>query len=83
MRNMLIALAPVAIFAVIIFGLQALLNIIVATASAVAGEALFRLVTKQPIRAKDLSAGVSGLLLALVIPPTTPLWMTALGGILP
>jgi len=81
MRNVLIALSPVAVFAVIIFGLQALLNIIVASASAVAGEAAFRFVTKQPVRAKDLSAGVSGLILAMVIPPTTPLWMTALGAV--
>jgi len=81
MGTMLIALAPVSIFGVIIFGLPALLNIIVAVVSAVAGESLFRLITKQPIRANDLSAGVSGLLLALVIPPTTPYWMTALGAV--
>jgi len=81
MATMLIALAPVSIFAVIIFGFHALLNIIVAAASAIGGEALFRLAIKQPIRTKDLSAGVTGLLLALTIPPTTPLWMTALGGI--
>jgi Na+-translocating ferredoxin:NAD+ oxidoreductase subunit D len=81
MAMMLIALSPAAIFAVIIFGLHALLNIFVAVASAVAGETLFRLAIKQPIRAKDLSAGVTGLLLALTIPPTTPVWMTALGGI--
>jgi len=81
MAMMLIALAPVSIFGIIIFGLPALINIIVAIASAIAGESLFRLVTKQPIRAKDLSAGVSGLLLALVIPPTTPYWMTALGAV--
>jgi len=81
MAMMLIALSPAAVFAVIFFGLHALLNIIVSVVSAVAGEALFRFVTKQQIRAEDLSAGVTGLLLALVIPPTTPLWMTALGGI--
>lgn len=81
MRNMLIALAPTAVFGIVIFGMPALLNIIVATLSAIAGESLFRFATKQPIRAKDLSAGVSGLLLALVIPPTTPLYMTALGAV--
>ena len=81
MRNMLIALAPVSIFGIVIFGLPALLNILVAVAAAIAGESLFRLITKQQIRAKDLSAGVTGLLLALVIPPGTPLWMTALGAI--
>ncbi|GHT18082.1 electron transport complex subunit D [Endomicrobiia bacterium] len=81
MRNMLIALAPVSIFGVVIFGLPALLNIVVSAAAAIAGEALFRLITKQPVRASDLSAGVTGLLLALVIPPSMPLWMTALGAI--
>ena len=81
MRNMLIALAPVSIFGVIIFGLPALINIIVAVVSAIAGESLFRLIIKQPVRAKDLSAGVSGLLLALVLPPNTPYWMTALGAV--
>jgi electron transport complex protein RnfD len=81
MTMMLIALAPVSIFGIIIFGLPALINIVVAVVSAIAGESLFRLIIKQPVRAKDLSAGVSGLLLALVIPPTTPYWMTALGAI--
>ena len=81
MRNMLIALAPVSIFGVVIFGLPALLNIVVSVAAAIAGEALFRLATRQRVRASDLSAGVTGLLLALVIPPSTPLWMTALGAV--
>jgi electron transport complex protein RnfD len=81
MGNMLIALTPVSIFGVIIFGLPALLNIIVAMAAAIAGEALFRLLIRQPIRVRDFSAGVSGLLLALVIPPSMPLWMTALGSL--
>jgi electron transport complex protein RnfD len=81
MRNMLIALAPVSLFGIIIFGLPALLNIVISILSAVAAEALFRLITKQQIRIGDLSAGVTGLLLALVIPPSTPLWMTALGAI--
>ncbi|MDR2965528.1 MAG: RnfABCDGE type electron transport complex subunit D [Treponema sp.] len=81
MFNMLLALSPVTVFCVAIFGLPALLNIIVAVVSAVAGESLFRLVIRQPVRAKDLSAGVTGLLLALTIPPTTPLWMTALGSL--
>ena len=81
MRNMLIALAPVSVFGVVIFGLPALLNIAVAVAAAILGESLFRLATRQPIRAKDLSAGISGLLLALIIPPSTPLWMTALGAV--
>jgi electron transport complex protein RnfD len=81
MSFMLTALAPASIFGILIFGMPALLNIIVAVVAAIAGESLFRLIIKQPVRAADLSAGVSGLLLVLVIPPTTPLWMTALGAV--
>jgi electron transport complex protein RnfD len=81
MRNMLIALAPVSIFGIVIFGLPALLNIVVGAVSAIAGESLFRLITRQKVRIKDLSAGITGVLLALVIPPSTPPWMTALGAV--
>jgi electron transport complex protein RnfD len=81
MANMLIALGPVTIFGIVLFGLPALLTVLVSVAAAIAGEALFRLVTKQEVRAADFSAGVTGLLLALILPPSTPLWMTALGAI--
>ncbi|MDR2741989.1 MAG: RnfABCDGE type electron transport complex subunit D [Treponema sp.] len=81
MANVLIALAPASVFGVVIFGLPALLTIIVAVAAAVLAEACFRSITKQDIRIKDLSAAVTGLLLALVLPPGTPLWITALGAI--
>jgi electron transport complex protein RnfD len=57
------------------------LNVAVSVAAAVIGEALFRRITGQEIRVKDCSAAVTGLLLALVVPPSTPLWMTALGAL--
>ncbi|MDR3170854.1 MAG: RnfABCDGE type electron transport complex subunit D [Treponema sp.] len=81
MVHVLIALAPVSIFGVVIFGVPALLNILVSMVTAVVAEALFRCITKQDIRIKDGSAAITGLLLALVIPPSTPLWMTILGAI--
>ncbi|MDR2376448.1 MAG: RnfABCDGE type electron transport complex subunit D [Treponema sp.] len=81
MANMLIALAPVTIFGIILFGLPALLTVLVSVSAAVAGEALFRLVTRQELRVRDLSAAVTGLLLALTLPPSTPFWMTALGAV--
>ncbi|MHB9292818.1 H+/Na+-translocating ferredoxin:NAD+ oxidoreductase subunit D [Hollandina sp. SP2] len=81
MANVLIALAPVSIFGVFIFGLPALLTIIVAVAAAVLAEACFRSLIKQDIRIKDLSAAVTGLLVALVLPSGTPLWITALGAV--
>jgi electron transport complex protein RnfD len=81
MAKVLIALAPVSVFGVIIFGLPALLTILVSVVTAMLAEALFRRITGQDVRVKDLSAAVSGLLLALVLPPSTPLWMTALGAV--
>jgi electron transport complex protein RnfD len=81
MVHVLIALAPTAIFGVITFGSPALLNIIVGALAAFIGECLFRGITKQGIRAGDFSALVSGIMLALIIPPATPLWMTALGAV--
>ena len=81
MINVLIALAPVCIFSAVAFGLPVLLNIIVSVVAAIAGESLFRMVIRQPARAKDLSAVVTGVMLALIIPPSLPLWMTALGSV--
>jgi electron transport complex protein RnfD len=81
MLHVLIALAPVTIFGIALFGLRALINVVVSIAAAAAAEALFRLVTKQERRIADLSAAVSGLLLALVLPPSTSWWMTALGAV--
>ncbi|MDR0553538.1 MAG: RnfABCDGE type electron transport complex subunit D [Treponema sp.] len=81
MLHVIIALAPVSVFGVVLFGLNALLTILVCVTAAVAAENLFRYATKQDIRVKDLSAIVTGLLLALILPPSTPLWMSALGAL--
>jgi electron transport complex protein RnfD len=81
MSRVILSLLPVTVFGIIIFGISALLNVVVSVACAVIGEALFRRITKQDIRIKDYSAVVTGLLLALVLPPSTPLWMTAIGAL--
>ena len=79
MAYVIIALTPSAIAGVIFFGIPALLTILVSVAAASLGEFLFRIITKQVPRNKDLSAIITGLMLALCLPPATPLWMTALG----
>ncbi|MDR0635482.1 MAG: RnfABCDGE type electron transport complex subunit D [Treponema sp.] len=81
MANALISLAPCSIYGAAIFGLPALLTIVVSMGAAIGAEALFRRLIKRDIRIKDLSAALTGLLLALVLPPSTPLWMTALGAV--
>ncbi|MDR0643086.1 MAG: RnfABCDGE type electron transport complex subunit D [Treponema sp.] len=84
MGNMLIALGPVTVFGIVLFGLPALLTVLVSVTAAVLGEALFRLAVyrrREEIRALDLSAALTGLLLALILPPATPYWMSALGAV--
>ncbi|HOT62061.1 MAG TPA: RnfABCDGE type electron transport complex subunit D [Treponemataceae bacterium] len=79
MAIVVLTLLPIAGYGVYLFGLPALVTILVSVASAVACEALFRLATRQDVRVGDLSAVITGLLLALVLPPATPPAMTALG----
>ena len=79
MQRVLFALAPISVFAVALYGVSALWTILVSVVSAELAEALFRKITRQAIRNRDLSAAVSGLLLALILPPGMPLWMTAMG----
>ncbi len=63
------------------FGLRALVLVAFTTIVAVASEAVFLWLAKRPI-ARDSSAMVAGMLLALIVPPTLPLWMAAIGAIL-
>ena len=79
MSNVMLALLPVSIFGIVLYGVPALLSILVSVASAEIAEALFRKIIRRDLRNNDFSAAVTGLLLALILPPGMPLWMTALG----
>ena len=81
MLDVLIALLPAAVAGVIIFGLRALAVIGVCVAASVIFEALFCLITKKPQTVKDLSAAVTGLLLALNLPANVPLWQCVIGSL--
>jgi len=65
--------------AVYFFGFKALILIVVTTLSAVASEAAFQWFAKKPITISDGSAAVTGILLALIVPSTLPLWMAVIG----
>ena len=82
MLDVLIALLPALVMAGVRFGVRALLLCAVCIASAVAAEYLSRLVMKRSNTISDLSAVVTGLLLAFCLPPALPLWMGALGSII-
>ena len=81
MLDVIIALVPASIAAVILFGIPALIVIAVCVVSAVAGEALFNLAVKKEQTIGDLSAVVTGLILALNLPANVPLWQAAVGSL--
>lgn len=80
MLAVIIALMPAAGFGIYNFGPRAVAVILVTIASTVLTEFLFGLYKKK-MTITDLSAVVTGLLLALNLPVTIPLWMAALGGV--
>ncbi len=79
MLDVIIALLPTAIVGVYFFGLSAVWVLLTAVISAVAAEWIFEKITKRQSTVHDLSAAVTGLLLALNMPPSVPLWMVAVG----
>ena len=81
MLYVMISLLLAAGFGVYNFGLHALAVIIVTIASTVLTEYIYEKCMKKKITVGDLSAVVTGLLLAMNLPPMAPLWMAALGGI--
>ncbi len=83
MRDVLIALTPAAAMGIYTHtkSWYVLLIILVTTASCMATEFLYELIMKLPRTTGDLSAAVTGVILALNMPATIPLWMPALGGV--
>ena len=79
MADVLIALIPVFIAGIYAFGLSALWVILVSVASSVLFEFLYNKITKQPNTIGDLSAVVTGAILAINLPATVPLWIPVLG----
>ena len=81
MTAVVIALLPAAGFGIYNFGPRALAVMAVTIASTVLTELLFGWLWKKKITISDMSAVVTGLLLALNLPVSIPLWMAALGGV--
>ncbi len=79
MRDVLIALAPALLGSVFFFGFRALLVTLVSVASCVFFEWAWCKLMKQNDKTYDLSAAVTGVLLAFVCPPTIEYWMIVLG----
>ena len=79
MLYVIIALLPTSLFGIYNFGIRALILILVTIASCVASEWIFNKIVHKKNSIDDLSAVVTGLLLALNMPASIPLWMPVLG----
>ena len=81
MLYVIIALLPTSVFGIYNFGINALILILVTIASCVASEWVFNKIVHKKNTIDDLSAVVTGLLLALNLPATLPWWEAVIGGV--
>ena len=79
MRDLIIAMVPAMAASVFFFGVQTLILTAVSVLACVAFEYLYEKMLKKPITVGDLSAAVTGILLAFNCPPTLPLWTVVVG----
>ena len=81
MLDVLIALLPTAVAGCVIFGWRAFFVILTCVLSSVAAELLFCIITKRRETVSDLSAAVTGLILALNLPTTVQIWQCVIGSV--
>ncbi|MDY4794210.1 MAG: RnfABCDGE type electron transport complex subunit D [Pararoseburia sp.] len=81
MLLVIISLLPASFFGIYNFGIRALVLILVTIASCVASEWIFEKIVHKKSTINDLSAVVTGLLLALNLPHTLPWWQAVIGGV--
>lgn len=81
MLTVLIALLPSALFGVYNFGPHALMLILVSILCCVATEAVYEKIVHKKLTIQDYSAAVTGLLLALNLPPSAPWWIAVIGSV--
>jgi electron transport complex protein RnfD len=81
MREVLIALSPACFLGIYYYGSQAFYTIAFSIASAVIAEYLYQKVTGKKVTANDLSAVITGLLLAFNLPPDVPFFIPVIGSV--
>ena len=81
MLAVVIALLPTTVFGIWNFGTNALLLVITTVLTTVLTELIYELLMKKKVTISDFSAVVTGLLLAINLPPNAPLWIGVMGGV--
>lgn len=82
MRAVIYSLLPACAAAVYFFGIRALLTLLLATLGCLAVEAACQRLMGKPVGIRDGSAALTGILLALNLPPTSPWWLPVLGSVI-
>lgn len=81
MLDVILALLPTTLAGIFFFGLGALMHVVVGIAGAVLAEYAYQKITGKTLRIADLSAALTGMLVALNMPVSAPLWVTLIGSI--
>lgn len=81
MWMVVLALIPATINSFLIYGLKAICVVLTAVISAVLAELVYQLLMKKTVVISDGSAALTGLLLAMNIPPDVPLWIAGIGSV--
>ena len=81
MLLVIIALLPATGFGIYNFGIRALIIVAISIATCVLTELIYEKLMKLPVTVMDLSAVVTGLLLALNLPVSVPFWIPVIGGV--
>ena len=81
MADVIVALLPAALFGFWNFGLPAIINTVIAVAVCVGAEYVWQRLMHKPITISDCSAALTGLLLAMNLPPNVPYWIPVVGGV--
>jgi Na+-translocating ferredoxin:NAD+ oxidoreductase subunit D len=79
MLTFIIGLIPPAVMAIYLFGIQSLIIMILAVATAVIVEAGIQRITRQQQTYRDYHAILTGFILALIMPPSVPWWIPVVG----
>ena len=81
MCHVIIALTPITIYALVIYGLHALWVLLASIAGAMLGEFIMQKGRRLPVTLSDCSALLTGLMLALTLPPLLPWWIAGVAGL--
>lgn len=81
MLDVCIALMPALIYSIVIFGMNSLILTAVSVITCVAAEGIWQMIRKEPLTVTDLSAAVTGILIAFNMSSTTPVWVVMIADV--